>query len=170
MANKTKKTANTRKPPSDATHTKMRNSPLPVGEGKGEADLVAAAAAAREQSYSPYSGYAVGAALRTKSGKIFIGTNVENAAYPLTNCAERTAIFTAVSAGERDFMSMAVVTANGGTPCGACRQVMAEFAPDLRVIVADAHAVTGVFTLAELLPHSFDSAKLPRDKNEHHKQ
>lgn len=127
-----------------------------------EQELVEAARTVRARSYSPYSHYAVGAAALTKNGRIFMGTNVENASYSLTICAERAAIFKAISEGERDFVSIAVVTENGGTPCGACRQVMAEFAPNLRIIVADTHAVIDVFTLGELLPHSFDSTKLKR--------
>jgi cytidine deaminase len=128
-----------------------------------EQALVQAARTVRARSYSPYSHYAVGAAVLAKNGRIFTGTNVENASYSLTICAERAAIVKAVSEGERDFLSIAVVTENGGTPCGACRQVMAEFAPNLRVIVADAHAVRSVFTLPELLPNSFDAAKLQND-------
>jgi cytidine deaminase len=128
-----------------------------------EQALVEAARAVRARSYSPYSHYAVGAAVLTKNGRIFTGTNVENASYSLTICAERAAIFKAVSEGERDFGSIAVVTENGGTPCGACRQVMAEFAPNLRVIIADAHTVRSVFTLPELLPNSFEASKLQHD-------
>ena len=128
-----------------------------------EQELVEAARTVRARSYSPYSHYAVGAALLTKTGRVLTGTNVENASYSLTMCAERAAVFNAVSEGEREFGSIAVVTENGGTPCGACRQVMAEFAPNLRVIIADAHAVRSVFTLPELLPYSFDAAKLQND-------
>jgi cytidine deaminase len=153
-----------------------------------DSELIEAARAARSRSYSPYSKYAVGAAVRGKSGKIYSGVNVENAVYPLAICAERAAIFAAVSQGERAFVAIAVVTANGGTPCGACRQVLAEFHVP-RVIVADTHrlavssrghggaegespsahrlAVSSrrhvvVYSLAELLPHSFGADKLPR--------
>ena len=133
----------------------------PVPEAARDADLVAAARAVRANSYSPYSKYAVGAALRGASGKVYTGVNVENAAYPLTMCAERAAIYAAVSQGERAFDAIAVVTANGGTPCGACRQVLAEFRVP-RVIVAGKGRRTLSYTLAELLPHSFDARKLPR--------
>ncbi|MBI5877109.1 MAG: cytidine deaminase [Chloroflexi bacterium] len=124
-------------------------------------ELLAAARAAWERAYAPYSRYAVGAALRGKSGRIYPGANVENAVYPLTICAERTAVVTAVSSGEREFTAIAVVTANGGTPCGACRQVLVEFAPGLRIIVADLDGHATVYALSELLPHSFDASKLP---------
>jgi cytidine deaminase len=126
-----------------------------------DTELVLAARAVRAQSYSPYSKYAVGAAVRGASRKIYTGVNVENAAYPLTICAERAAIFSAVSQGERSFTAIAVVTANGGTPCGACRQVLAEFHVPT-VIVAGGRRRTLVYSLAELLPHSFDARKLPR--------
>ena len=90
------------------------------------------AAEMRSRSYIPYSHYAVGAALLTKDGRIFTGCNIENAAYPVTICAERTAIFKAVSEGVRDFLAIAVATEDGqGYPCGSCRQVMAEFALDI---------------------------------------
>ena len=92
--------------------------------------LIDAAQQVRKWAYIPYSHYAVGAALLTASGRIYDGVNVENASFPLSNCAERTAIFKAVSEGEKEFLAIAVVTDNGGTPCGACRQVMAEFGMD----------------------------------------
>jgi cytidine deaminase len=92
--------------------------------------LIDLAKAARAHAYVPYSNYSVGSALRTKSGKIYTGVNVENAAYPQTMCAERVAIFKAVSEGERQFDVIVVVTDNGGSPCGGCRQVMAEFGLD----------------------------------------
>ncbi|MGD1979531.1 MAG: cytidine deaminase, partial [Akkermansiaceae bacterium] len=100
-------------------------------------ELINAAMSARERSYSPYSKFPVGAALLTKRGKLFCGTNVENASYGLTICAERVAIGTAVAAGEQEFSAIAVVVKGGGSPCGACRQVLYEFAPDLRVLMAD---------------------------------
>lgn len=124
------------------------------------ADLIQAAIAARTRAYAPYSLYAVGAALLGASGTVYAGCNVENASYGLTNCAERTAVFTAVAAGERSFREIAVVTANGASPCGACRQVLAEFGLDLVVHIAD---VTGRFrsvTVRELLPSSFDGSQI----------
>jgi cytidine deaminase len=123
--------------------------------------LIDLAIEARRRAYAPYSNYLVGAALRTRSGRIFTGVNVENAAYPTTICAERTAIFSAVSQGEREFDVIAVVTSNGGLPCGSCRQVMAEFGLDTVVIVADDEGrVHGQITVNGLLPGAFTSASL----------
>ncbi|HRK90922.1 MAG TPA: cytidine deaminase, partial [Anaerolineales bacterium] len=98
--------------------------------------LIDLANEARRRAYVPYSHYPVGAALRTKSGRLYTGVNVENAAYPQTMCAERVAIFKAVSEGESEFEVIAVVTNNGGSPCGGCRQVMAEFGLDTIVLMA----------------------------------
>lgn len=122
--------------------------------------LVEAATQARKWAYVPYSHYAVGAALITDSGKVYDGVNVENAAYPTTMCAERVAVFKAVSEGERNFTAIAVVTSNGGTPCGSCRQVLAEFGVNTIVIIADetGNVVTET-TVADLLPGAF----LPQD-------
>ena len=117
--------------------------------------LVQAARAARRHAYAPYSNYKVGAALLASDGQIFTGCNVENAAYPCCTCAERVAITSAVAAGVRDFIAMAVVTANSGTPCGTCRQVMNEFAPDLLVILADEHHIQREYILRDLLPDGF---------------
>jgi len=118
--------------------------------------LIKTAVEARKWSYSPYSHYAVGAALLTRSGRIYDGTNIENAAFPVTVCAERVAIFKAVSEGERDFEALAVVTGNAGTPCGSCRQVMAEFSLDMLVLIADAQGnLQRTMTVAELLPGAF---------------
>ena len=124
-------------------------------------NLLKAAIEARERSYSPYSHYKVGAALLTTSGKIYTGCNIENAAYTPSNCAERTAIFKAVSEGERDFSAIAVATSNGGAPCGICRQVIREFAPNLSIIVGNLEGNYQVFTLSDLLPHSFGPEDLP---------
>ncbi|MCX6029444.1 MAG: cytidine deaminase [Chloroflexi bacterium] len=117
--------------------------------------LVIAAAKAREAAYVPYSHFAVGAALLAASGEIYIGCNVENASFGLTVCAERNAVFHAVAQGERHFAVVAVVTQNGVTPCGACRQVLAEFNPQMMVIVADTTGNRCIYNLAELLPHAF---------------
>lgn len=118
--------------------------------------LVELANTARERAYVPYSKYRVGAALRTKSGHVYTGVNVENAAYPQTMCAERIAIFKAVSEGEKEFEIITVVTDNGGSPCGGCRQVMAEFGLDTVVILADgAGRITKEATVRELLPEAF---------------
>ncbi|MGB8213230.1 MAG: cytidine deaminase [Anaerolineales bacterium] len=99
--------------------------------------LIELANEARQRAYAPYSNYYVGAALQAKSGRIFTGCNVENAAYPAGMCAERVAIFKAISEGEREFEAIAVATSNGGSPCGGCRQVLAEFGLDTLVLIAD---------------------------------
>ena len=100
-------------------------------------ELIEAARLARPRAYAPYSNYLVGAALLTASGQVYTGVNIENAAYPDSICAERVAVFKAVDAGDRNFIAIAVVTSNGGFPCGSCRQVMAEFGLDTQVINAD---------------------------------
>jgi cytidine deaminase len=118
--------------------------------------LIDLANEAREHAYVPYSKYPVGSALRTKSGRIYTGVNVENAAYPHTMCAERVAIFKAVSDGESEFDAIVVVTNNGGSPCGGCRQVMAEFGLDTIVLIADGNGnLQKEMTVAELLPEAF---------------
>jgi len=125
--------------------------------------LLEVAIEAREKSYSPYSHYKVGAALLTTHGKIYTGCNIENAAYTPSNCAERTAIFKAVSEGDQDFAAIAVATINGGTPCGVCRQVIREFAPNLTIIVGNIAGDYQVLTLPDLLPDSFGPENLPRE-------
>ena len=124
--------------------------------------LIQTAIAARHWAYAPYSNYAVGAALLTASGKIYDGVNVENAAYPTTMCAERVAVFKAVSEGERRFVAIAVVTSNGGSPCGSCRQVLSEFGPDTLVFLADCDGnLLQSASVAELLPGAFGPKDLP---------
>jgi len=124
------------------------------------ADLVALAAEARQRAYAPYSQFTVGAALLGRSGKVYLGCNVENVSYGLSVCAERAAVFRAVGEGEREFIAIAVVTENGVTPCGACRQVLQEFNDgSMEVVVADAQGRSRVYTLAELLP----AAVIPAD-------
>lgn len=123
--------------------------------------LIDLANAARERAYAPYSNYPVGAALRTKTGRVFTGVNVENAAYPQTMCAERIAIFKAVSEGEREFEVIAVTTDNGGSPCGGCRQVMAEFGLNTVILLADKNgSLVKETTVRELLPEAFTPEKL----------
>ncbi|MDK1028735.1 MAG: cytidine deaminase [Anaerolineae bacterium] len=127
--------------------------PLPKNESQS---LIDQAKAARRSAYAPYSKYLVGAALRTKSGKVFTGVNVENAAFPSSMCAERNAVFKAVSEGEREFASIAVVTKNGGSPCGACRQVLSEFGLDTIVLIADEEGkLLQETTVNDLLPGAF---------------
>lgn len=121
-----------------------------------KAELIKAAQKARLLAYAPYSNYRVGAALLTKGGKTYLGANVENAAYPDSICAERVAMFKAVTEGEREFDTIAVVTRDGGAPCGSCRQVLAEFALDATVIISNetGEAVKET-TVRELLPEAF---------------
>jgi cytidine deaminase len=124
--------------------------------------LIETARSARQWAYAPYSGYAVGAALLTESGRIYDGVNIENAAFPDGICAERVAIFKAVSEGERKFVAIAVVTSNGGTPCGSCRQVMAEFGLDMVVLIADEQGnLRDENTVADILPGAFTPRDLP---------
>lgn len=117
--------------------------------------LVRQAQEAYGRSYSPYSHFAVGAALLTRSGRVITGCNIENASYGLTVCAERVAMWKAVSEGETAFAAIAVVTSNGGSPCGACRQVLAEFAPQMPVIIADVSGKRRITTVKDLLPDAF---------------
>jgi cytidine deaminase len=118
--------------------------------------LIDLANTARQRAYAPYSNYPVGSALRTKTGRIYTGVNVENAAYPQTMCAERVAIFKAVSEGEKKFEVISIVTDNGGSPCGGCRQVMAEFGLDTIVLLADGDGrLITETTVRELLPDAF---------------
>jgi cytidine deaminase len=117
--------------------------------------LVEQALEAREHAYAPYSGYKVGAALLGRSGKIYTGCNVENAVYPLCICAERTAVVKAVSEREQKFVAIAVATENGGSPCGACRQVLREFGKKTMVLIADGTGNYRETTVGDLLPDSF---------------
>ncbi len=125
-----------------------------------EARLVAAAVEARGRAYAPYSGFMVGAALLSKGGRVFTGCNVENVSYGLTVCAERVALFKAVSEGVREFEAIAVACGDAPcSPCGACRQVLYEFAPALKVILADGEGRWWeVVSLSDLLPRGFGPA------------
>lgn len=125
--------------------------------------LIEAARKAREWAYVPYSRFPVGAAILTKDGKLYMGCNIENSSYGLTNCAERTAIFKAVSEGEMRFSTIAVIADTEGpvSPCGACRQVMSEFEPDARVILANLKGDVTVTTVRDLLPGAFRNTDLP---------
>ncbi|MGQ9889991.1 MAG: cytidine deaminase [Aggregatilineales bacterium] len=125
--------------------------------------LIAAAIAAARHAYAPYSQYPVGAALLAASGRVYTGCNVENAAYPAAICAERTALVKAVSEGERRFEALAVATGDGGAPCGLCRQMLYEFAPDLTVHIADFDGrLLHTAALTELLALGFGPAHLAR--------
>jgi len=124
-------------------------------------ELIEKAVDGQKNSYAPYSHYFVGAAVLTKSGKIYSGCNIENASYGLGNCAERTAVFKAVSDGEKELEMIVIVTRDGGMSCGACRQVLNEFNPNMLVIAIDEnHMVRHETTVSELLPHAFGPANL----------
>lgn len=135
-----------------------------------DAEIIRAALAATKLSYAPYSRFNVGAAVRAASGRVYVGANVENASYGATNCAERSAIFAAVMAGERRIVALAVAGGANGqvtgycTPCGVCRQVMREFADpkELVVYVAKSETDFKAFTLEELLPESFGPDNLSK--------
>ncbi len=128
-------------------------------------ELIAAAGAARERAYSPYSHFLVGAALETEDGQVFTGCNVENVSYGLTVCAERAAAFAAVCSGKLAWRALAAVSADGSPPCGACRQVLAEFAgPDLPIYAARPDGSYRRWTLGELLPQPFRSAEVTGDR------
>lgn len=123
--------------------------------------LIDLANEARRRAYAPYSKYRVGAALRTKTGRIYTGVNVENAAYPVSICAERTAVFKAVSEGELEFEVISVVTDNGGSPCGSCRQVLSEFGLDTIVLMANGKGqLIKETTVRDLLPEAFTARHL----------
>lgn len=130
----------------------------------GSDPLVDAARRARAHALAPHSGFAVGAAIETEDGRVFTGCNIENASYGLTLCAERVAVFKALSEGARGFRRVAVVadTEAPTPPCGACRQILWEFGGDLEVILANLHAETGRHQLAALLPLPFDRRLLGR--------
>ena len=118
--------------------------------------LVECALQAREEAYAPYSGFLVGAAELTNSGEVLRGCNVENASYGLTICAERVAVTTAVAAGHRDFQAIAIASTGGVVPCGACRQFLAEFEPDLAILLVDSESRSiELRNLVELLPYPF---------------
>jgi cytidine deaminase len=129
-----------------------------------ERELFEAAEAARAHAHAPYSRFRVGAALRTASGRIIAGCNVENVTYGLTVCAERNAIATAVALGERDFAALVVVTDADppAAPCGPCRQVLMEFVPDLPILLVNAQGAEHRVRLADLLPRPFTPRDLPR--------
>ena len=138
-------------------------------ENKDNLELLEEAKKARLKAYTPYSNFKVGAALLTKSGKVYLGCNIENATYTPTNCAERTAFFKAVSEGEREFEKIAIVGAKDGedanvmcSPCGVCRQVMMEFCDpkEFQIILANGENTCRVMTLEELLPCGFSSSNL----------
>lgn len=123
--------------------------------------LIALANQVRQHAYAPYSHYRVGAALRAVSGAVYTGVNVENAAYPITMCAERVALYKAVSEGERAFDVIALVTDNGGSPCGGCRQALSEFGLETIVLIADGSGrLLQETTIGALLPGAFSPGNL----------
>jgi cytidine deaminase len=127
--------------------------------------LAKRAQAARKHSFSPYSQFRVGAAIITKSGKVYTGCNIENSSFGLTICAERTAIFKAVSEGEREFTAIAIATDETRfiSPCGACRQVIMDLAGDVDCILTDKAGAIKVLRMSDLLPHPFTSEDLLHD-------
>lgn len=128
------------------------------------AQLVAHALEARRRAWAPYSRYAVGAALLTADGSVIYGCNVENAAYPATICAERVALTAAIAQGQRRFVALAVATRDGGSPCGACRQVLAELAPPaMPILISDAEGRFRTTSVAALLPDSFSARSLTEE-------
>ncbi len=122
--------------------------------------LISSACEVRHKAYAPYSNYLVGAAILAGNGQIFTGANVENASYGLTICAERSAIFTAVATGVREFLAVAICVEGVGTPCGACRQVMSEFADDIPVWISDVEGNVRQTSLHILLPDYFHGEHL----------
>ncbi len=126
-------------------------------------ELKETAMAMRERAYCPYSHFSVGAALECADGSVFTGCNIENAAFSPTICAERTAVAKAVSEGHTDFVRIAVAGSGPDhcVPCGVCRQVLQEFAPDLEILCLNSRGEELALTLRDLLPHSFDAAFLP---------
>lgn len=150
-----------KRPASSSSKAKRRSTPRGATRAPDSAlldELVRRAKAARENAYAPYSRYRVGAAIATKSGRIFEGCNVENASLGATICAERGAIMQMVAAGERHPVACAVVTGDteGAAPCGLCRQVLAEFARDMPIVLVGAGAPDRVVHLADLLPLAFE--------------
>ncbi len=129
--------------------------------------LAKKAVAARKHSHSPYSGFRVGAALLTKSGKVYTGCNVEISSFALTLCAERTALFKAISEGERHFRAIAVATDEDGftSPCGACRQVIMDLAGDIDFVMADKAGQVRVLKMSELFPYPFGSKNFLKKRN-----
>jgi cytidine deaminase len=123
--------------------------------------LIQAAIQAQQRAYAPYSNFAVGAAILTAGGNVYPGANVENASYGLTICAERVAAATAVAAGDRDFVAIAIASRGGASPCGACRQFLAEFSPSMRVVTVDSENREYGYqsTLDDLLPNRFDKGR-----------
>ena len=123
-----------------------------------EKELIEKAKRARLRAYAPYSNFKVGAALLTKSGKVYTGANVENSTFGLTVCAERIAVFKAVNKGDKEFTKIAVVADKNQpvTPCGACRQVLSEFVKDMKIVCANLKGKVDRYTLEELLPEAFD--------------
>jgi cytidine deaminase len=123
--------------------------------------LLAAACEVRRFAYAPYSNYKVGAAVLAENGQVFTGVNVENATYGLTICAERTAVFNAITAGQRRILAVAVCTENAGSPCGACRQILVEFGGDIPVWITNPRGESRQSTTYTLLPDHFG----PEDLN-----
>lgn len=131
-----------------------------VNDDVGADELIKHAIRAQARAYAPYSNYHVGAAVLTRAGGIIVGCNVENAAYGSTICAERVALTSAIAQAENDFIAIAIVTSNGGSPCGSCRQVMAELGPQMNVYICDESGNYRTTTVKKLLPDYFNDEKL----------
>jgi cytidine deaminase len=131
------------------------------------AEIIKAATETREKAYAPYSRFKVGAALLTEDGKIYTGCNIENASYSHTICAERVAVFKAVCAGAKSFQAIAIVTEldDPASPCGACRQVLAEFSEDMKIIMANTEGKIIISNIKELLPMAFNKNHLGEGKD-----
>jgi len=144
--------------------TGSRADPAGLRSDERDDDLVAAAVNALRHAYSPYSKIQVGAALRARDGRIFTGCNVENASFGMTWCAERTALVKAVSEGSREFATLAIATSlpSAIMPCGACRQVLYEFAPELRIVIVGADGQRYATILQDILPEAFGPADMPK--------
>lgn len=146
--------------PKRKASTARRRTKTPAADARLLDELVQRAKAVREHAHAPYSRYRVGAAIATKSGRVFEGCNVENASFGATICAERGAIMQMIAAGEREPVACAVVTEDGGSPCGICRQVLSEFARDMAVVLVGLDSREGetgrVVQLADLLPLAFE--------------
>ncbi|PIR25886.1 MAG: cytidine deaminase [Deltaproteobacteria bacterium CG11_big_fil_rev_8_21_14_0_20_42_23] len=127
--------------------------------------LIAKAKIIRKKAYAPYSKFQVGAALETKSGKVFLGCNVENASYGLTDCAERVAVMKAVSEGSKSFSRIAIVANTDGpiAPCGICRQILFEFSPKMEVIMTNLKGDVSVACLSDLLPGAFEKSAVKKE-------
>ena len=149
--------------PKDNKSNSTQNGDITPSSNTTSSELIKKALEVRENAYCPYSNYKVGSAIKTAEGKIYVGTNVENAAYGSTICAERAALLSAISAGSHDINTIVVVTKDGGSPCGSCRQMLNEFNPEIEVIMADESGkIKDQTSLSKLLPNAFGPKNLSK--------